>query len=143
MGRWARTAFFAGFSRAARKAASSIATRWSAFLTIGPINPGHVLVVPTRHAAGVADLSAEENAAIFFLARRLTAALRRPPISCEGVNYWLADGEAAFQDVFHAHLHVVPRFAGDSFRVSFDRSNPTRQELDRIATALAADAGSG
>jgi diadenosine tetraphosphate (Ap4A) HIT family hydrolase len=115
----------------------------AAFLTIGPVNPGHLLIVPTRHASGVADLTADENGAIFSLARRLAAALRRPPISCEGVNYWLADGEAAFQDVFHAHLHLIPRFAGDSFAVSFDRKSPTRQELDRTASAIAAAAGSG
>jgi diadenosine tetraphosphate (Ap4A) HIT family hydrolase len=108
----------------------------SAFLTIGPVNPGHVLVVPTRHAAGIADLTAAENQALFELARRLSAALRQSSLRCEGINYWLADGEAAFQDVFHAHLHVIPRFRGDSFKVEFDRRIPERHELDEIAQTV-------
>jgi diadenosine tetraphosphate (Ap4A) HIT family hydrolase len=109
----------------------------SAFLTIGPVNPGHVLVVPTRHAAGIADLTPGENQAIFELARRLSAALRQSPLRCEVINYWLADGETAFQDLFHAHLHVIPRFRGDSFKVDFDRRLPERHELDQIAQTVA------
>ena len=110
----------------------------AAFLTIGPVNPGHVLIVPTRHAAGVADLTAEENAALFSLAQRISAAIRDSPVPCEGINLWLADGEAAFQDVFHTHLHVIPRLAGDSFEISFELGNPDRLELDEIAGSIAA-----
>ena len=110
----------------------------AAFLTIGPVNPGHVLIVPTRHAAGVADLTAEENAALFSLAQRISAAIRDSPVPCEGINLWLADGEAAFQDVFHTHLHVIPRLAGDSFEISFEFGNPDRLELDEIAGSIAA-----
>ena len=108
----------------------------AAFLTIGPINPGHALIVPLRHAAGIADLTDAETEAIFSLARRVSAALRGSSIACEGINYWLADGEAAFQDVFHVHLHVFPRFVGDSFKVEFERRTPPRQELDRIAQTI-------
>lgn len=114
----------------------------AAFLTIGPVNPGHALIVPLRHAAGVADLTAAENEAIFSLARRVSAALREPAISCQGINYWLADGEAAFQDVFHVHLHVIPRFAGDGFKVTFNRKTPRREALDQIARAISASLGS-
>lgn len=110
----------------------------AAFLTIGPINPGHVLIVPTRHAAGVEDLTSAETEALFSLARRVAAALRKSAIPSEGFNYWLADGEAAFQDVFHVHLHVFPRFAGDSFKVSFEHRRPAREELDQIASEVAA-----
>jgi diadenosine tetraphosphate (Ap4A) HIT family hydrolase len=111
----------------------------AAFLTIGPVNPGHVLIVPVRHAAGVGDLSQEENHAIFSLAQRLSVALRQPPLSSQGINYWLADGEAAFQDVFHVHLHLMPRFAGDSFKVAFDRRSPDREELDEVARAISSN----
>jgi diadenosine tetraphosphate (Ap4A) HIT family hydrolase len=115
----------------------------AAFLTIGQINPGHLLIVPTRHAAGVGDLSEGENAVMFSTAQRLSRALRQSSILCQGINYWLADGEVAFQDVFHVHLHVIPRFAGDSFKVSLERKTPDRRELDQIARSIARNLGSG
>jgi diadenosine tetraphosphate (Ap4A) HIT family hydrolase len=108
----------------------------SAFLTKGPVNPGHILVVPLRHAPGIADLTPAETEAMFALAGRLAAAIRQSPLRCNGINYWLADGEAAFQDVFHAHLHIIPRFRGDSFKVAFDRQSPQRDELDEIAQSV-------
>lgn len=73
-------------------------------------------------------------------ARRSRAgALRRSGLRCEGVNLFLADGEAAFQEVPHAHLHVFPRFEGDGFRLAGRwGSNPPRAELDANAAAIAA-----
>lgn len=109
----------------------------AAILTIGPINPGHLMVVPTRHAASLAELQEAENLAIFSLAPKLAAALRRSDLRCEGVNYWMADGEAAFQDVFHFHLHIIPRFSGDGFKVSHPAtSRPRRGKLDEVARLL-------
>ena len=106
-----------------------------AFMTIGPVTPGHLLVIPKKHAAYLADLDEATGARMFVAGLRLAAALRAAPeIRCEGVNLFLADGEAAFQEVFHTHLHVFPRFAGDSFRIDADWSvRPGRAELDAIA----------
>lgn len=79
---------------------------------------------------------------MFVVARRLAAALRASGLRCEGVNLFLADGEAAFQEVFHTHLHVIPRFAGDSFRISADWSvTPTRAELDAQAAWIRGGVG--
>ena len=90
----------------------------SAFMDIHPINPGHLLVVPNRHAPYVKDLNEEEAAQIFRIAKRLTAALRSSGLQCDGVNFFLADGEAAGQEVFHAHLHIFPRYRGDGFSLN-------------------------
>jgi histidine triad (HIT) family protein len=87
----------------------------SAFMDLHPINPGHMLVVPNRHAPHVSDLDEEESAQLFRIAQRLTVALRSSGLKCEGVNFFLADGEAAGQEVFHAHLHIFPRYRGDGF----------------------------
>lgn len=87
----------------------------SAFMDLHPINPGHILVVTNRHAPYVSDLIEEESAQIFRVAQRLTVALRQSGLKCEGVNFFLADGEAAGQEVFHAHLHIFPRYEGDGF----------------------------
>src|SRR4051794_21779256 len=71
-----------------------------------PVNPGHVLVVPREHVALLDDLDEEVGAAMFRVGHRLSRALRRSGLRCEGVNLFLADGEAAFQEVPHVHLHV-------------------------------------
>jgi histidine triad (HIT) family protein len=111
----------------------------SAILTIEPVTPGHLMVIPDRHADGLADLTEEENAAIFSLGRRMATALRRSGLRCEDVNYFVADGEAAFQDVFHFHLHVFPRFRGDAFKLVANwHERPSRDELDTIAAQVRA-----
>ena len=110
-----------------------------AFLTIEPVNPGHVLVVPKRHVVTLADLDEELGAHVFRSALRVNRAIRRSGLRCEGVNLFLADGAAAFQDVFHLHLHVFPRFHGDAFRLDADWSTkPSRTELDEVAARLRA-----
>ncbi len=110
-----------------------------AFLDVAPITPGHVLVVPKEHAAGLADLPAETGRRLFTAAQRIAAALRATDgIRVEGVNLFLADGVAAGQDVFHAHLHVVPRFAGDGLEIRrAARPSPSREELDAQASEIA------
>lgn len=87
----------------------------AAFMDIQPVNPGHLLVIPDRRAAHLADLREEEGAQMFRVARRLAAALRRSGVKCDGVNFLPADGEAATQEVLHAHLHEFPRHRGDGF----------------------------
>ena len=110
-------------------------------MDIQPVNPGHLLVIPNRHAAYLADLEEEEGAQMFRVARRLAAALRRSGVECEGVNFFLADGEAAMQEVFHAHLHVFPRYRGDGFGLKFSPryfQKPEREELNEVAGKIRA-----
>ena len=110
-----------------------------AFMDIGPVTPGHLLVIPKRHAPYLADLDEDTGARLFTVAMQLAQALRASALRCEGINLFLADGEAAFQEVFHTHLHVFPRFAGDTFRIDADWSvRPPRAELDEIAAQVRA-----
>ncbi len=110
--------------------------RTVAFMDIGPVNPGHLLVAPTAHAASLADLVERDAERVFAVAQRLAGALRRSGLRCEGVNLFLADGEAAGQEVFHIHLHVVPRFRGDPVRFSWPRTQPSRDELNAHTAAI-------
>jgi len=110
-----------------------------AFMDIQPVNPGHVLVIPVRHADSLAELDADEAAEMMNAARRVAVALRASGLRCEGVNLFLADGEAAGQEVFHAHLHVFPRWGGDGFGFRFGpeyRNLPPRAALDDAAEAI-------
>ena len=107
-----------------------------AFMDIQSVNPGHVLIIPTYHAPSLAELDEESGAHMFSVAQRIAAALRDGGIRCEGVNLFLADGEAAGQEVFHVHLHVFPRYMGDGFGLRFAPeygNRPTRAELDTMA----------
>jgi histidine triad (HIT) family protein len=85
----------------------------SVFMDIEPVNPGHLLVVPNRHATLLADLKMDEGNHVFSIARQMASAVRNSDVRCEGVNFLLADGSAAGQEVFHVHLHVIPRFFED------------------------------
>src|SRR5690242_6643013 len=72
-----------------------------AFMDIQPINAGHLLVVPLAHAADLAALPVETGAQLMRVAQRLSAAVRQSGIRCDGVDLFVADGEAAGQEVFH------------------------------------------
>jgi histidine triad (HIT) family protein len=110
-----------------------------AFLDIHPINEGHTLVVPRKHAAWIAEVDEIGALAMWTLARRIAGALRVSNLRCEGINFFLADGAGAGQDVFHSHLHVVPRWEGDGFRIEFPPhygAAADRKALDDIAARL-------
>jgi histidine triad (HIT) family protein len=109
------------------------------FMDIRPINAGHMLIVPNEHASYLSDLNPETGAQMFRIAQKMTASLRRSALRCEGVNLFLADGEAALQDVFHVHLHVIPRFKGDGFGLTFADTyyaRPSRTELESAAEKI-------
>jgi histidine triad (HIT) family protein len=105
----------------------------TAFMDIQPVTQGHLLVVPRAHVDFLESLDEDLGAHIFRVAHRLARALRRSGLPCEGVNMFLADGEAAFQEVFHVHLHVFPRTAGDGFRIDAEWRRRSRGELDATA----------
>jgi histidine triad (HIT) family protein len=110
------------------------------FMDIQPVNRGHLLVVPVRHAAYLADIDGEAAAHLMRVGHAAAAALRGSGLPCEGVNFFLADGEAAMQEIFHVHLHVFPRFRGDGFGLRFSPEyhtrRPPREELDDSARLL-------
>jgi histidine triad (HIT) family protein len=115
--------------------------RVAAFMDITPVNPGHLLVIPNRHAVYLSELDPADGARVFEVAQSMGAALRRSGLKCEAVNLFLADGEQAGQDVPHVHLHVIPRFRGDGFGVKLPPGygrTAERSELDRIAAAIKA-----
>jgi len=109
------------------------------FMDIQPVNPGHVLVIPKQHAASLADMDENTGGHLFAIGQRLAAALRRSDIRCEGINFFLADGESAGQDVFHVHLHIFPRYEGDGFGLRLSPNyykRPSREELDAVAEKI-------
>lgn len=108
-----------------------------AFMDIQPVNKGHLLIIPKKHVELIADLDNDTSARMIMLANRINNALRKSDVKLEGINYFLADGESAGQEVFHTHLHLIPRFKGDGFGFIFPEGYrvdlPERDELNMIA----------
>lgn len=108
-----------------------------AFMDIGQVNPGHVLVASRRHAATLFELTSTEAAAVMQTAQRVARAVRAvfdPP----GLTLLQANGREGDQTVFHFHMHVVPRQANDGIALSWPRKNPPPALLDDYAGRLRA-----
>lgn len=106
-----------------------------AFMDIGQVNPGHVLVATKRHAQTLLDITPEECAAVMQGAQRVAQAIRGtfdPP----GLTLLQANGREGDQTVFHFHLHVVPRHADDGIALSWPRKNPPPDVLQAHAQRL-------
>ena len=108
------------------------------FMDLHPVTPGHVLVVPREHTVGLEDLDAATSAHVWSVGHAMARALRRSGMRCEGINVLLCDGEVAFQTVFHFHLHVIPRYAGDGWTINPDPKERERSLLDSDAQAIKA-----
>ena len=110
-----------------------------AFLDIQPINPGHILVIPREHVSSLDDLDENLGAKLFQVGQKVSKAIRESEVKREGINFLLADGEAAGQEVWHTHLHITPRYSGDGFELKHSEKyyqKPTRDELNKVARII-------
>ena len=111
-----------------------------AFMDIGQVNPGHVLVAVKRHAQDIYALDERQAAALFAAAARLAHGIRQA-FAPQGLSVYQANGKAAGQTVLHLHLHLVPRYESDAMSLTWPVKNPPRGELEahaaRIRDALA------
>lgn len=105
------------------------------FLDIRPVTRGHTLLIPRTHSDGLSELRPELAAKIFQAGQRLATAMKRAPLTADGVNLLMNDGRAAFQTVFHSHLHVIPRYDGD--KLKFAKGLVVRRDPDLEGTAQA------
>lgn len=87
-----------------------------AFLDIHPNNPGHTLVVPKKPCRDIFDIDDETLAAVWRTVKKVARAVR-DVTGAEGLNINTNNGSAAGQVVFHYHVHVIPRFANDGYRL--------------------------
>lgn len=113
----------------------------AAFMDLYPVTPGHLLIIPTAHAASLSKVDPTVAAHIMELAQQLGRAVSASDLGCDGFNLFLANGGAAGQDIFHAHLHILPRFHGDGFGFRFPGHYPREAErelLDQQAAHLRA-----
>jgi histidine triad (HIT) family protein len=105
--------------------------RTLAFMDLSPATRGHALVVSRTHAPDLLDIDPEDLAACALAAQRL-AARATDRLGADGVNLINSCGSAAWQTVFHFHIHVIPRYADDPLRLPWV---PTPGDPDEIAAA--------
>jgi histidine triad (HIT) family protein len=108
------------------------------FLDLYPVNPGHALVVPKEHTDDLLSCSSEVTGRLFQVAAQIAPVLVRAT-GADGFNVWTANGRAAGQEVFHLHLHVLPRFGDDTFGLRFPKGYPqqaAREDLDALAAEI-------
>jgi len=86
------------------------------FLDINPINPGHALVIPKNHYPTILDVDDEDLKKVAVVTKLIAKALR-DALFCDGINVLQNNFEAAGQLIHHFHIHVIPRFEGDGFKV--------------------------
>ena len=108
-----------------------------AFMDIGQVNPGHVLVASKRHAVTVLDLTAEEAAAVMQTAQRVAQAAQQA-FAPDGITLFQANGAAGGQTVFHFHMHVLPRHENDGMALAWPRKEPAMSVLQGYAQQLQA-----
>jgi histidine triad (HIT) family protein len=100
-----------------------------AILDIRPFTRGHTLVIPKGHTVDLTDTPPETVAGMVTIGQRIARAARRSGLHADGNNVVINDGKAAFQSVFHIHLHVLPRRSGD--KLSFAKGMLLRRDPDR------------
>lgn len=108
-----------------------------AFMDLGQVNPGHVLVASKAHAANVYELDDDQAGAVFRAAARVARAVRAafdPP----GLSIYQANGTPAGQTVFHFHLHVLPRHEQDGMQLLWPVKNPPRETLEAYCAQIRA-----
>ncbi|OPZ23732.1 MAG: HIT-like protein HinT [Lentisphaerae bacterium ADurb.BinA184] len=108
-----------------------------AFLDIGPLAPGHVLLIPKVHAETLDQMSAETAAAVL---RHLPALVRavREATGCEGVNILQNNGRVAHQAVPHVHVHIIPRKTGDAWQFNWPAGRYCPGEMEALAGRIRA-----
>ncbi len=109
-----------------------------AFLDLFPVHPGHTLVVPRVHVEDLRTCPLPVAGRLFRVSAQLAPAIVKAT-GAAGFNVWTANGKAAGQEIFHLHLHVLPRFEDDSFGLRFPKSYPreaARHELEVLAERI-------
>ena len=106
-----------------------------AFMDIGPLAEGHVLLIPARHAETLDELSAEAAGAMLAHLPKLVAAVRAAT-GCAGVNVLQNNGKVAHQEVPHVHFHIIPRNPGDAFHFNWPAGKYPEGRLEQLAEAI-------
>jgi histidine triad (HIT) family protein len=114
--------------------------RTVAFMDINPATPGHALVVPREHSADLLDIGQQDLTATVLAAQRLSNRMKEA-LDADGIDLINACGAAAWQTVFHFHIHVVPRYEDDPLKLPWVPTPGDSDEIAEIADRLRGENG--
>jgi histidine triad (HIT) family protein len=109
--------------------------RTVAFMDINPATSGHALVVPREHSADLMEIGEQDLTATILAAQRLSRRMK-DVLGADGINLINACGAAAWQTVFHFHIHVVPRYEDDPLKLPWVPEPGDSEEIARVAQRL-------
>ena len=109
---------------------------FKAILDVNPAARGNVIILPKNHAANIYELPDEDASKIMVVAKKIATAIEKA-YHCDGVNILQNNGEAAGQTVFHLHVHVIPRFKGDTLNIGWKQGDMP-EDLDAICKEIQA-----
>jgi histidine triad (HIT) family protein len=106
-----------------------------AVMDINPWTRGHVVVVPRRHAENLFEISDEDLQHVIVAAKRVATKVR-DTLDCDGVNLLQSNGRAAWQTIFHLHVHVIPRYEDDPLQLPIRPEPAEPEELAQVAREI-------
>lgn len=105
------------------------------FLDIRPLNPGHSLVIPKAHYVNIFDIPEAHLSQVYRITKQISSAIKKTTIA-DGISIIQQNGKAAGQDIFHLHVHVVPRFEGQKLAPFSNLKEVERTKLDSLANKI-------
>ena len=105
------------------------------FLDIRPLNMGHTLVIPKAHYVDIFDIPEKELSQMYKVAKQVSFAIKKAT-NADGISIIQQNGKAAGQDIFHIHVHVVPRFEGQKLPPFSELKEVERAKLDALARKI-------
>jgi len=109
-------------------------------MDIAPATPGHALVVPRKHSADLLEIEAGDLRATMLAAQRLAGRMKEV-LDADGINLINACGAAAWQTVFHFHIHVIPRYEDDPLKLPWIPAEGDPDQIAEVAARLRGDDG--
>jgi histidine triad (HIT) family protein len=106
-----------------------------AILDIMPINYGHTLIIPKKHFLHVLDMPDEYAERIYVIVKKISKAIKEA-LKCDGLNVIQNVEKAGGQEVYHSHLHIIPRFIGDSFSLKINKKKYENNEMEKMAKKI-------
>jgi histidine triad (HIT) family protein len=110
-------------------------TSTMAFLDIRPLNIGHTLVIPKAHYVDIFDIPEDELSKVYIVSKQIAPGIKAAT-NADGISIIQQNGKAAGQDIFHLHVHVVPRFEGQKLSHFSDLQMVERANLDELAIKI-------
>jgi histidine triad (HIT) family protein len=106
-----------------------------AFLDIRPVNDGHTLVIPKEHYADIYDIPSELLAKVHQVTKTLSIAIKQA-VNADGISIAQQNGKAANQDIFHLHVHIIPRYADQKMKPFHELQMVDTKQLEPTAAKI-------